>query len=180
MSEEKKVWRDGQGNIRCPGNACPRECDETCPVWLNARGAEKLTRSQPEQAIPDFRRAADLEPDFPDAFRGLGAACGMCGRHKEALEAFDRALELKKDDPGAMIGKIVAEKNLGMCVDVLTPRDIDKMLAKKSAEPGGNAAMKARSREEAPRDRWTALALRLLEDGKKTADARSEGFPRRG
>ena len=31
------VWRNVNGQIVCPGDACAKECDDTCPIYLNTQ-----------------------------------------------------------------------------------------------------------------------------------------------
>ena len=53
-------------------------------------------------AITAFRRAADLRPDFPEAWNELGFALRNQGRYADSLDAYDRALALRPNFPEAL------------------------------------------------------------------------------
>ena len=53
-------------------------------------------------AITAFRRAAELRPDFPDAWNELGFALRNQGRYADSLDAYHRALALRPDFPEAL------------------------------------------------------------------------------
>ena len=55
-----------------------------------------------ERALVSLRRALDLRPGLPRAWREMGGALLSLGRDDEAIEAIQRALELDPDDAGAL------------------------------------------------------------------------------
>jgi tetratricopeptide (TPR) repeat protein len=55
---------------------------------------QKKARDEYEKALKDFRKAADLNPQMPQAFNGMGYSYRKMGDYTKALENYDRALEL--------------------------------------------------------------------------------------
>ena len=51
-----------------------------------------------EQAIADFSRAIELEPENATAYRGRGVAYNESGDPDQALADFERAIELQPDE----------------------------------------------------------------------------------
>ena len=118
------VWRDKTGKLACPGDSCPKECDDSCPIWLNSCGLIAIQMEDLQGAIRAFNKAFDLAPDFVDALNNLGTAYGMNNQHKEAYESFKKALSLNAKYANALTGLIVSEKNLGMYDDALRHCDM--------------------------------------------------------
>lgn len=110
----KPAWRDKSGRIVCKGDACPADCDNSCPIWLNTMALQLLQCGNPDQAIVLLNAAIEIAPDFPDLYNNLGSAYGMSNQHQEAYRSFKKAYELKPQYMTALFGIIVSEKNLGM------------------------------------------------------------------
>jgi Flp pilus assembly protein TadD len=53
---------------------------------------------KPEEAIPLFRKALALRPDYFNALRNLGSAVGNLGDYRQASGYFQEALRLRSDD----------------------------------------------------------------------------------
>ena len=112
-------WRDIYGDIICPGDDCPWDCDDRCPVWLNTKGVNFIQMKECDIAIQRFKKAVSIAPDFAEAYNNLGTAYGMTNQHREAYNAFSEALKLQKEYPKALWDLIVSEKNLGMFEEAL-------------------------------------------------------------
>ena len=82
--------------------------DEEFLYHLN-RGAEHLTKGEPEQARGALARAAELRPRDAKALGLLGQACYRLGRFGEAAEAYGRLLQESPQEPGAQV-------NLGLAL----------------------------------------------------------------
>ena len=119
FKRKKCVWRNAVGTIACPGDNCPQKCDERCPIWLNTLGLGVLHAGEYEKAISLFRKALTLAPDFDDAQYHMGNAYEMLDQHREAREAFAKALEINPKYLEAMGGLIVSETRLGRYADAL-------------------------------------------------------------
>jgi tetratricopeptide (TPR) repeat protein len=55
---------------------------------------EKKAREEFDRALKDFGKAAQLNPNLPQAYNGLGYAYRKLGDYAKALENYDRALQL--------------------------------------------------------------------------------------
>jgi len=69
-----------------------------CAGWRGARlytsGADALGRGESEQAIAHLEAAAEELPARVEIYNHLGIAYTAAGRHADAVEAFERAVEL--------------------------------------------------------------------------------------
>jgi tetratricopeptide (TPR) repeat protein len=70
------------------------------PFWIQ-RGYFLLSMEHPADAIPDFEKAAALEPNAPAPFFLLGLAKLKTGEKNQGLEFVKRAKQLKDDEPHA-------------------------------------------------------------------------------
>lgn len=57
-----------------------------------------------DEAIVAARRTAELSPDRPGTFNNLGAIYGFAGRYGDAIQAFESARALDRENPSAAIG----------------------------------------------------------------------------
>jgi tetratricopeptide (TPR) repeat protein len=55
---------------------------------------EKKAREEHEKALKDFNKAAQLNPNLPQAYNGIGYSYRKLGDYAKALENYDRALSL--------------------------------------------------------------------------------------
>lgn len=119
LFSRKPVWRDRNGSIVCKGNACTKECDNRCPIWLNTVALQFLQKGDADRAIVLLTDAIEIAPDFPDLFNNLGSAYGMNNQHEAAHQAFVAAYRMKPKYMAALLGMIVSEKNLGMYTEAV-------------------------------------------------------------
>jgi tetratricopeptide (TPR) repeat protein len=63
-----------------------------------------------EQSIPDFQRAIELAPDFPDAHHNLGVAYFATNNMQKAIAEFNIAIEVARKNGNVFVQ---AEGNLG-------------------------------------------------------------------
>ena len=112
--DKRPAWRDASGHIVCTGNACPKNCDRSCPIWLNTVGLEMFQRGDLQGAIIALKAAIEIAPDFQDAFNNLGAAYGT--------------YEVNPRYAKAIYGLIISTKNLGMYDEALHYCDIYEQL----------------------------------------------------
>jgi Flp pilus assembly protein TadD len=68
---------------------------------LYARGTDALERGDVAAAITDLERAAALVPEASAVQNHLGLAYARADREREAVSAFERALELDCDNAAA-------------------------------------------------------------------------------
>ena len=119
LFSRKPVWRDRNGSIVCKGNACTKECDNRCPIWLNTVALQFLQKGDADRAIVLLTDAIEIAPDFPDLYNNLGSAYGMNNQHEAAHQAFVAAYRMKPKYMAALLGMIVSEKNLGMYTEAV-------------------------------------------------------------
>jgi Flp pilus assembly protein TadD len=76
-----------------------------CAAWEGTRlyqsGSQALERGDPQRAVADLERAAELVPQASEVQNHLGLAYTATGRDEEARAAFRRAVELDCDNAAA-------------------------------------------------------------------------------
>jgi Tfp pilus assembly protein PilF len=65
--------------------------------WLYLEGLQDARR-----AVPEFRAAAELLPDSPEAHNNLGTAFDRLGEFDRAIESYTKAIALRPDYPEAL------------------------------------------------------------------------------
>ena len=111
QEKKPKYWLDNQGNVRCPGDACPENCGLDCPIYAQTIALQKLMRNDFSEAASLLRRAVATEPRFADAWNNLAACYGQMGDHKNAFAAYQRSYEITQK-PNPLYGMAVATKNM--------------------------------------------------------------------
>jgi Flp pilus assembly protein TadD len=77
---------------------------------LYGSGTRALDRGDPQRAIADLERAAELVPEASAVQNHLGLAYAAAGRDEEALAAFHRAVELDCNNAAAQANLTAAER----------------------------------------------------------------------
>ncbi|MGM9841568.1 MAG: tetratricopeptide repeat protein [Candidatus Limisoma sp.] len=113
------VWRDRNGEINCPGDACPKECDDSCPIWCQTMGIMMMKVGHNEEAVDDFKKALVIEPNFKEAWVNLAASYGGMNNHIEANKAYKKAYSIDKNYKNAIFGLIISCKHLGQFDEAL-------------------------------------------------------------
>lgn len=173
------VWRNKQGEAECPGDLCPQECDERCPIWVNSIALQMLQMGRYDQAIELYQKSLAIDPNIPETYNNMAMAYGMSNNHREAYNSFKKAVELKPGYVKALRGLIVAEKNLGLFVDALTHCDEFNKLPGNDADELRRDVIAARDgvRSDVPKAiEQTELLLKLLEKGREAGFIQSEGL----
>lgn len=170
FKQQKEVWRNKDGRIECPGDACPKACDETCPIWCQTLAVQRMQAGQNEAALAYFKKALTIAPDFKDAWVNLASIYGMMNNDLEANKAFKTAYALDGHYRQAIHGLIISSKNLGQFDEALKYCDeyaekIDKPEADKlrkmvtAARDSGNVV-----RRESALD----MALKIVNHARET------------
>ena len=68
-------------------------------AWWYDRGEQSLKAEQLQQALGEFSRATELEPDDPHAWKRRGDVLAILGRYAEAIQSLKRAADLNGWDP---------------------------------------------------------------------------------
>jgi hypothetical protein len=74
---------------------------------LRSRAQTLYNLRRYEDSLADGKRACELAPDA-DICNNIGAALRLLGRDAEALDWFDRALEIRPDSEAALDNKVIA------------------------------------------------------------------------
>jgi TolB-like protein/class 3 adenylate cyclase/Tfp pilus assembly protein PilF len=104
-------WAPSGKPYRLAANLAHRaaELDDDDPWAHLALGYLAFTAQQTDDAVRQFKRALDLNPNFAAAYGYLGWAVVFDGRHEEAIEYFQQAFRMSPHDP------LIAFFYAGMC-----------------------------------------------------------------
>lgn len=82
-----------------------REKPQDVDAWLKLaevnRRAAQLDPAYAAEALAAFQHVLDLDPNRPEALRGIGNVHYDREEHKQAIPFYERYLALRPDDPGA-------------------------------------------------------------------------------
>lgn len=138
----KVVWRNAQGIIACPGDSCPKNCDDTCPIYLNTQAAMLMSIGQGVKAIPLYKKALEIAPDFYDAWNNLGGIYGERGEYQTAYDHYIKAHEYKPQKPNPVYGLMLTSRDLGLHEECIKWCDLYKTLSRDGRDvPIRNAAL---------------------------------------
>ena len=138
------------------------------PEYRDARhnlGEVLRRREEHEAAEAQYREALRIDPDYVSAYAGLAQSLFHLGRHAEAVESIDRALELGMDSFAEQTLNLVAAQALGKMGRL---EEAEGRIAATAAEAPGDirpAATRLALRIEAGQ---TAEAGRILEQALET------------
>ncbi len=62
------------------------------------QGHSHLALGELEEAVVQYRRCVEMDPDFFDGWHALGMALMKLGKYPEAIQAGERAVELRPND----------------------------------------------------------------------------------
>lgn len=164
------VWRDKNGDIKCPGDDCPQECDDTCPIWCQTMAITFLQMGMKEEAIKELKKGLILAPDFKDSWVNLAAIYGGMNNHMEANKAYKTAYAIDNNYKNAIFGLIISCKNLGQFDEALKYCDeYAKKVSKAEAEELRMQVMEAKNsgticRQESALD----MAMKIVKQARET------------
>jgi tetratricopeptide (TPR) repeat protein len=78
-----------------------------------SQGVAQLSRDDYARALPYFEQAADLDPNYAEAWYQAGYSYGALGRYQDALKASKQAAKLRPDWPEAFINVGASNYALG-------------------------------------------------------------------
>ncbi|KAK4050287.1 Small glutamine-rich tetratricopeptide repeat-containing protein 2 [Microbotryomycetes sp. JL201] len=84
--------KDYEGAIKAYAEAI--EADDKNPVYWSNRAAAHSQLQNHSSAISDARQALTIDPNFSKAYSRLGHALFSSGEYQEAVEAYEKGLEL--------------------------------------------------------------------------------------
>lgn len=100
-----------------------KELDErsltgTSIVHIN-RAAYFLSYEEYKKAIGEYEKALELNPQFAEAYNGIGFSYEALGKYEEALRSYKKAVELKPDYAIAYNNMAILYKSLGLYAKAL-------------------------------------------------------------
>lgn len=101
------LWDDAEKLVR----------DNPDAYWAQriytTRGEELALLKRYDEAIADFSKAIDAQPNIDFTYINRAATYYYLGRHQEALRDYDRAISLKSNNPKSYYGRALAYRALG-------------------------------------------------------------------
>ncbi|MCX7766140.1 MAG: tetratricopeptide repeat protein [Candidatus Sumerlaeia bacterium] len=76
-------------------------------------GKLQLEHNKPAEACVTFKRVIKIQPDYVEAYVGLGSAYRQLKKYNRSLKAYDTALKLEPENKQARLGKAAVYLNLG-------------------------------------------------------------------
>ena len=107
-----EVWRDSKGKIRCLGDRCPKECDGSCPIYLNTQAAMFCQMGMDSAALSIFDKITNMAPDFYDAWNNMGAIYGSQSEYQKAHDCYVKAHEISPERPAPLFGLALTSRDL--------------------------------------------------------------------
>jgi tetratricopeptide (TPR) repeat protein len=78
-----------------------------------SRGVAYAQLGDPRQAISDYDRAIEINPEYADAYNNRGVAYGELGDHRQEISDYDMAIKIDPELALAYINRGVAYRELG-------------------------------------------------------------------
>lgn len=104
----RPVWRMADGTIDCPGDTCPKTCDETCPIYCQTLAVPHFHNQNLKEVERLIRKAIALEPELSDSWSTLGTCRGIAGDNEEAYRCFKKAYDLGRRNQHVLDGLLVS------------------------------------------------------------------------
>jgi tetratricopeptide (TPR) repeat protein len=81
------------------------------------RGKAYRSAKQYQQAVADYQKAVEADPNMDVAYYEMGAAYQELNNHAKAIEAFDKAIALKQNNAGYYYARCVSESWINKFAD---------------------------------------------------------------
>lgn len=98
---------------------CPDDCSK-CAISIKTDGDLALASNRLDDAIKFYKKAVFVEPKFAEAWNNMGNAYGMKSEYNNALNAFNKAIEIDPVYEKALYGKAITLRNLGKLDEAMT------------------------------------------------------------
>ena len=90
------------------------------------RGLAKFNLGQYAEAIEDYSKAIELDPDLAEAYNNLGLANFALGQNAESIEEFNKAIDLKPDVATGFNNRGFVKSSLGQYAEAI--KDYNKAI----------------------------------------------------
>jgi tetratricopeptide (TPR) repeat protein len=130
------------------------------------KGINSIQSEDYQQAIKDFDKAIELNPNLAEAYNNRGLVYGKLGNLQQAIKDFDKAIELNPNYAEAYYSRGIAFGKLGNLQQEI--KDYDKAIElnpdlAQAYYNRGNAHMNLDNLQQATKDLKTAALLGLKE-----------------
>lgn len=142
-NQSGEVWRDFRGKIRCLGDRCPKECDNSCPIYLNTQAAMFLQMGNEYAALNALEKITKIAPDFYDAWNNMGAIYGSQSQYRRAHDCYEKAHEISPDRPAPLVGLALTCRDLNRYEECLKWCDEYDKIAKDHRLDGARKTVKS-------------------------------------
>jgi superkiller protein 3 len=112
---EKKTKKKAKGKVPAQ-KQMPAEAEQSPGAYHNSLGIKFIMNNQPQEAVKEFQKAVELDPENADAFNNLGNSLNAVGRSKEAIDAYSKAIDI---NPGSAVA------HFNLCVSYFDARQFD-------------------------------------------------------
>ena len=83
-----------------------------CSMAYYNRGLAKSDLENNEEAIKDYDKAIELNPNYSDAYNNRGVAKKNSGKYEEAIKDYNKAIELNPNNSDAYFNMVLAKQLL--------------------------------------------------------------------
>ena len=159
-----EVWRDSDGKLNCPGDACPMDpCSNKCPISIATTAMMFFQMGQYQKAAETYSEATAIAPDFAEAYNNAAACYGSMRDYENAYQNYKKAYSLEHKK-GALYGLAISCKDLGKLEEALGYCDeYDEKFGDGALDDARQQIMLKRSESESASDSNKAnLSIELL------------------
>ncbi len=96
-------------------------------IMFKHRGMAYFAQSKYEEALADFRKSAESNPENFRAWYYIGIVYSVLSRHEEAISSFSRSLEMNVYQPFVYFRRAQSMYHAGLYMEALT--DLDKAVS---------------------------------------------------
>jgi tetratricopeptide (TPR) repeat protein len=104
-----------------------------------AQGVQAQQAQHPNEAIPAYRRATQVDPSYFDAYYNLGLAASETGNLAMALSAYETALAIKPDSVNARYNFALVLKQGNYCGDAV--HELEQLLRREPNDSRAHLAL---------------------------------------
>ena len=104
-----------------------------------AQGVQAQQTQHPNEAIPAYRRATQIDPSYFDAYYNLGLAASEAGNLAMTLSAYESALAIKPDSVNARYNFALALKQGNYCSDAV--HELEQLLRREPNDSRAHLAL---------------------------------------